>query len=155
MKSPKTIIRSPFGEYLHNKMQQAGMLEMKDLSEAAGLTKSHPTLLIYGYCHPSPTTARRLADVFGVPYDELWQVVLDSRREWGRRRRAGRCGRDFNVNLHFATSRDNADWLRGISERAGKSMSQTVSSIIMKARTSEDAAKYEFYQRRPLTKSQF
>lgn len=156
MASPtKTVVRSPFGDYMIGKMKEAGIVKFKDLSDAAGLTKSHPTLMACGYCHPSPTTARRLSEVLHVPYSELWAAAESSRREWGRRRRAGRCGRQFNTKFSFATSEENVEWLRMISERSGKSMSQTLSTIIAKARILDTSGQHDFYKRNPLEKKIF
>ena len=133
----KQTIRSPFGQYMIARMQDAGILSFLELSRLSGLNRSHPPMLASGYCHPSPTSARRLADALNVEFDELWREVEVSRREWGRKRRSGELDKGFGVKMSFFTTADNADWLRLLARKSGKSNSKMVDSVITKARLAD------------------
>jgi len=78
----KSVLRSPFGEYLREKRIKQ-CLDTTDLGKLALLHRSTVTYYECGRTHPRRHVCDRLAKSLGLDKEDLWQRCQDSRATFG------------------------------------------------------------------------
>jgi transcriptional regulator with XRE-family HTH domain len=133
--------RSPFGDWLIDRVAELNDgkgMSMYAFAKLCGMAPAHPGLLVRGTYHPSPQTIKRIAEVFKLTFEEVWELAEESRKTWTaitvRNRQEEKDRKKFMVKITVYTTPENLLWLEDMARVNGDSKSGMVTKIIDRQR---------------------